>query len=69
MRVEKAGDLIFMTYFMVDWGKAKQEQSDVKCAECGKLMNRVEPAVDASGKKYDGYVCHVDKRLIWAKAT
>ena len=46
MRVDKAGDLIFMTYFMVDWGKTRQEQSDVRCAECGGKMNKVEPAVD-----------------------
>jgi len=30
-------------------------------------MNKVEPVMNAAGKKYDGYVCHVDKRVIWAK--
>lgn len=69
MRVEKAGDLIFMTYYMVDWGKTGQEASDLRCAECGEPMNKVEPAVDSSGKKYDGYVCHKDKRLVWARAA
>jgi hypothetical protein len=68
VRVDNAGDLIFMTYYMVDWSKARQEASDLRCAECGALMNKVEAAVDSSGKKYDGYVCHTDKRLIWARA-
>jgi hypothetical protein len=68
VRVDKAGDLIFMTYFMVDWKRAKQEPSEMKCAQCGGLMNKVEPVVDTAGRKYDGYVCHVDKRVIWARA-
>ena len=68
VRVEKPGDLIFMTYFMVDWNKAKQEPSELRCAQCGGLMNKVEPVEDATGKKYDGYVCHADKRVIWARA-
>jgi hypothetical protein len=68
VRVEKAGDLIFMTYYMVDWNSAEQEHSEMTCAQCGGRMNRVEPIVDAAGRKFDGYVCHVDKRVIWAKA-
>jgi hypothetical protein len=66
--VEKAGDLIFWTYFMIDWHKVKQEPSDMKCTECGQSMNRVEPAIDSKGQKYDGYVCHRDKRVVWVKA-
>ncbi len=68
MRIDKSGDLIFQTYYMVDWNHVKQEASDVKCAECGSGMNRVEPAVDSKGQKYDGYVCHTDKRLLWVRA-
>jgi hypothetical protein len=31
-------------------------------------MNLVEQPLDYKGQKYDGYVCHTDKRLIWVKA-
>ncbi len=68
MKVDKAADLMFWTYFMVDWSKVGQEPSDMKCAQCGKPMNQVEQAVDSSGKRFDGYVCHPDKRLIWVRA-
>ena len=68
MRIEKAGDLIFMTYFMLDWSKVKQTPSEVKCADCGDPMSLGEPAIDSKGARYDGYVCHRDKRLIWVKA-
>ncbi len=68
MRIEKASDLIFWTYFMIDWTKVKQTPSDQKCTECGGMMNTSEAAVDSDGHRYDGYVCHTDKRLIWVKA-
>jgi hypothetical protein len=67
VRIDKAADLIYLTYFMVDWKTAKQEPSGIKCAECGQPMNRVEPAIDSTGKSYDGFVCHGDKRVIWVK--
>jgi hypothetical protein len=68
VRVEKAGDLIYWTYYMMDWEKVKQEPSDVNCAICGKPMNRTEPTVDSKGQKYYGYVCHSDKQIVWVKA-
>jgi len=68
MRVENAADLIHWTYYMMDWKKVQQWPSDVKCADCGKAMNQVEPAEDPAGRSYDGYVCHSDKRLLWVKA-
>jgi hypothetical protein len=67
MRIEKAGDLIFWTYYMIDWSKTKQEPSDLSCAECGMPMSQAEPAVDAKGQRYVPYVCHNDKRVIWVK--
>jgi hypothetical protein len=67
MRIEKAGDLIFWTYYMFDWAKTKQEPSSLNCAECGGPMNLAEPAVDAKGQRYAAYVCHRDKRVIWVK--
>ena len=68
MKIENAGDLIYWTYFMIDWSKVQQEPSDQRCAECGELMMKAEPAVDAKGQRFDGYVCHKDKRVVWVKA-
>lgn len=68
MRIERAGDLINWTYFMMDWEKVKQEPSDVRCADCGQPMNKAEPAIDSKGQRFDGYVCHNDKRVIWVKS-
>lgn len=69
MKIERAGDLIYWTYFMIDWEKAKQEASDKLCQECGQMMNRVEPMSDQKGSTYDGYVCHKNKLLIWVKSV
>ncbi|QQG48882.1 MAG: hypothetical protein HY247_00750 [archaeon] len=69
MKIEKASDLIYWTYYMIDWAKVEQSSSDQKCSECGDAMMRSEPAVDSSGRKYDGYVCHKDKRVIWVRAA
>ena len=69
MRVERAGDLIFWTYYMINWDKVKQTPSDQKCSECGDKMNKAEQAVDSKGRAYDGYVCHRDKRLVWVRAA
>jgi hypothetical protein len=69
MRVESAGDLIYFTYFMVKWDDVKQERSDVSCTNCGRPMNRAEPAVDSKGQKYDCYVCHTDKQVVWVKTA
>jgi hypothetical protein len=69
VRIEKSGDLIYWTYFMIDWEKVKQTPSDVKCSECGSPMCLAEPAIDAKGNRYDGYVCHTDKRVVWVKGA
>jgi DNA-directed RNA polymerase subunit RPC12/RpoP len=67
VKVERSGDLIFWTYYMVDWGKVAQIPSDVKCLQCGEPMSNVEPVTDSKGKSYDGLVCHRCKRVIWVK--
>jgi len=69
VKIEKAGDLMFMTYYMIDWKKVRQESSEVRCADCGRQMNRAEPAIDSKGQRFDGYVCHDDKSVIWVKAS
>jgi len=68
VRIEHSGDLIFWTYYMVDWKKTSQTPSEMKCLQCGDLMNRVEPVTDNKGVSYDGLVCHKCKRVLWAKA-
>jgi len=69
LKIERSGDLIYWTYFMIDWGKAKQYPTDRKCQECGAEMQRVEPITDAKGTAYDGYVCHNNKVLIWVRSS
>jgi len=68
VKIERSGDLIFWTYFMVNWDKVKQSPSDQKCVQCGRAMNRVEPVRDSKGLEYDGYVCHEDKRVVWTRS-
>jgi len=57
-----------MTYFMMNWDEVKQIPSDQECSQCGRIMNLVEPPLSYKGQKYDGYVCHTDKRVFWVKA-
>jgi len=67
MKVGTADELIFWTYFMMDWNKVRQTKSDHNCSECGAPMNKAEQAIDSKGQKFDCYVCHADKRVIWLK--
>jgi hypothetical protein len=68
LKVDRADDLIFWTYFMIDWKKVEQTPSDQECSECGHPMSKAEEATDSKGQKFDCYVCHVDKRVIWLRA-
>jgi len=68
MKVENASDLIYLTYYMIDWKKIVQVPSDQNCTECGQPMRKGEQAVDSKGNRFDCYVCHGDKRVIWLKA-
>jgi len=67
VRIERAGDLIHWTYFMMDWKEVAQAPSDQICVQCGKPMQSVGPVEDARGKKFDGLVCHDCKRLLWVR--
>jgi hypothetical protein len=58
---------MFLTYFMVNWEKIEQYQSDQKCTLCGGPMNRTEEVTDEKGLGYEGYVCHADKSVIWVR--
>lgn len=68
MKVEKPSDLIFWTYHMVNWTKAKQTPSVQKCVQCGREMMSVGPVEDSIGSKFEGLVCHSCKRVIWARS-
>jgi uncharacterized protein with PIN domain len=68
MKIERPGDLIYLTYFMLDWGKVEQTDSDQRCTKCGGALRQVEPAIDPKGNRYDGLVCHSCKQVIWARS-
>ena len=58
---------LFLTYFMMDWGKVSQGPSATKCFSCGGAMMTVEPVRDKKGVVFDGIVCHKCKTLLWTK--
>jgi len=59
---------MFLTYFMVNWDKIEQRQSDQKCTQCSGPMNKTEEVIDQKGLRFEGYVCHADKSVIWVRA-
>ena len=67
MKVERAGDLMFVTYFMVNWKEERVSPSGKNCAECGRGMGRVEATTSESKSTYEGLVCHNCKRLVWLR--
>lgn len=66
---EDSNDLLFQTYYMVDWEKAVQSKSASKCVTCGGEMKKVAPVRDRSGRLYDGMVCHHCKTVFWVRQT
>jgi uncharacterized protein with PIN domain len=68
VKIQRAGDLVYWTYHMVDWTKVQQSRSSQKCVQCAGPMMKVEQVEDAKGSRYDGIVCHACKRVIWAKS-
>ena len=69
MKIKDSSDLIFWTYYMVDWEKTAQTQSDVKCLQCGELMDKAEPVTDNKGVSYEGLVCHNCKKVLWIRSS
>ena len=67
MDIDDAGDLIFQTYYMMDWMKAVQTPSEDRCVTCGRPMMKVESVRDRRGASYEGRVCHGCKALFWLK--
>ncbi len=58
---------MFLTYFMLKWDEVRQSDCDQKCTDCGGPLKRTEPVEDKKGQRYEGYVCHSDKRVTWVK--
>lgn len=67
MEIEDANELIYFTYFMLDWTKVKQSPSSMECVTCGRKMNVVEEVKDKKGLRYEGRVCHNCKTVLWVK--
>ena len=67
MKVKQAGDLIFMTYHMVDWKSEPQANSRRACSECGREMRMIVAEVGDKRVTYEGLACHSCKRLTWVK--
>ena len=67
MKVEQAGDLMFLTYYMVNWKSEPQSPAGQKCSHCGKAMSRIEAIVGEKRGAYEGLVCHDCKRVTWMR--
>ena len=52
---------------MVKWQEVQQQESGQKCTECGKPLSKTEVVEDEKGQKFEGYVCHDDKRVTWIR--
>lgn len=58
---------MFLTYFMMNWDEVGQEVTGQRCTECGRFLSKTEVVEDGKGQKYEGYVCHTDKRVTWLR--
>lgn len=67
VKVEHPGDLMYLTYYMINWEDARQSPSEQRCLQCGRPMQRVEAEVVREGLRYEGLVCHVCKRVLWVR--
>ena len=69
VKVERAGDLAYVTYFMVNWNEEKASPAEQRCAQCGSNMVRLEASVGEGKESYEGIVCHGCKRLTWVRKS
>lgn len=66
MEINDAAELLYYTYFMVDWKSMEQRPTDAGCLTCGGAMLSVEVR-DKKGLEYTGRVCHRCKTVFWIK--
>jgi hypothetical protein len=67
LEIDDAGELMYRTYYMMDWEKVHQTDSDSSCVKCGKAMKNAEPYRDKKGLVYEGLVCHNCKMVYWLR--
>jgi uncharacterized protein with PIN domain len=67
MKVERPGDLIYLTYFMIDWEEVRQSPAERPCLQCGQQMSKLEASVGKGNLSYAGLVCHGCKRILWVR--
>lgn len=67
-QIVESGDskeLIYWTYYMLDWKSIKQEASTKRCVKCGSKMSRILGFKNEKGRDYEGLACHSCKTVIW----
>jgi uncharacterized protein with PIN domain len=69
MEIEDANELIYYTYYMINWNSVKQYPSETKCVTCNNKMLTVERIRDKKGLEYEGHVCHNCKNVFWIKRS
>ncbi len=67
MEIDDAGELIFQTYYMVDWKSTLQKEAEARCITCRGAMAKVGPVRDKKGLVYEGLACHNCKSIFWLK--
>jgi hypothetical protein len=68
LNIEDTSELIYVTYYMIEWDKVKQELSEMKCVECGNALYETEYFEDKRKKRFRGMVCHKCRRVLWLKS-
>jgi len=67
LKVEHGADLVYLTYYMVDWKGEPQTPTSQPCSQCGQEMSRIEAEVGDKQGAYEGLVCHRCKRVTWVR--
>jgi len=67
LEIDDAGELIFHTYYMIDWRTTPETAAEKHCITCGGAMMKVGPVRDKKGLVYEGFVCHGCKSIFWLK--
>ncbi|MDA4132028.1 MAG: hypothetical protein OK454_02745 [Thaumarchaeota archaeon] len=67
LEIDEAGELLFRTYYMMDWATITQVGADRLCVTCGGEMKKAGPVQDKKGLVYEGIVCHKCKTIFWLK--
>ncbi len=69
MEIDDSAALIYYTYYMVDWAKVSQKESQTQCLGCGRKMMDIEALRDKKGALFEGKVCHSCKTVVWSRGA